>query len=308
MSAARRKWITGAVCGAVLAAMAGCSSSPTTGPEASSETVSSSNASTPTPSATSPSITEGSDGGAPASSSGSAPPASGLSVSGSVPYRTTEGYTFTLGVQYSAGPGMQDVGSNPPGKTDIAFAGATFSGTITDTTEGGRSIPSSAIGGGDFAAISLVALYPATSAACKLVAGGGGFADVAGAGYGMAGGAANSHTCYVVIQPVLGMPAANGDLGGTIMSGTPVTYTFNSLAVAATIDNDAVVKAVPESSAAELASSLNDPLGYGLLDFKGALTPTEGAQCSYPAPAVGYGSEGRVVVIQSATTSALTTC
>jgi len=251
---------------------------------------------------------QGAGPGATASSPGSAPSASGLSVTGSVPYRTAEGYTFTLGVQYSAGPGVLDVGSNPPGKTDIAFASATFSGTITDTTEGGRSIPSSVIGGGDFAAISLVAIYPAKSAACKLVADGGGFADVAGAGYGLAGGAVNGRTCYVVIQPVLGSPAANGALGGTIESGTPVTYTFNALAVAATLDNDAAVKAVPESSAAELASALNDPLGYGLLDFKGSFTPTDGAQCSYPAPSVGYGSDGRVVVMQGSSSSALAPC
>ncbi|MFJ5231117.1 hypothetical protein ACIQBJ_14635 [Kitasatospora sp. NPDC088391] len=245
-----------------------------------------------------------------ASASSSAAATLGLAATGSVPYRTPEGYTFTLAVRWAADAGVPEVGSNPPGKTDLAFAGASFAGTVTGTTVGGRALPRLP-GSGDFDAVALVALYPAGSAACRLPAGGGGFDLATHSGLGMTPGGTNGRTCYLLIQPVLGAPAARRALDRTFPADTPVPYTWNDLAVSGSSGNGLRVSGVPEDTAPALAAVLNSPLGYGLADFEStgpeSIAPVGGTLCSYPP--VPFGGAGvRVAVLQTRAQGALDAC
>lgn len=219
--------------------LSGCSE-PATSPS----TVESS--STPSaPTSTTPVESPTSDPPAPSPAPEASVMPTGLSASGEVLYEDAEGYTYRMSLDWSASNPVVDVGSNPPGKTDIVLQPTqAYVGTFTNTTTGGRTLPVARI-----PSLALVAIYDASSATCAAL----GWVEAAG-------------TCAVYLQEVLSAPRAGGVFDGLseIPNGQPIDFGFMDLAASAAKPEGRTWGAVDEVTAPEAAKGLGEPLGFGL--------------------------------------------
>lgn len=98
--------------------------------------------------------------GSDATAQASAPPTDAPGITGSVPLKTDEGYTFTASFNFTAGTPRKDVEEAPPGEADLLLP---VSGTVTiaNTTDG-RELPRLRE-----ELYGIIGLWPAKSAACK---------------------------------------------------------------------------------------------------------------------------------------------
>lgn len=191
-----------------------------------------------------------------------------LSAVGAGAFTTPAGYAFSLDVNWSVHAPATDVGSNPPGQTDIIMASDSgFTGRFTNSTVGGRALPLSVLSIG----VNLYGIYDASSIACD--------SDVLPRS-GWDKDFRNGHTCLVKLQTLLSGPRGGGAFDiGTIPNGTPITYGFGDLAESAAGHEGTSWKGVDESRADELAEILGSPLGFAL-GTEGRLAVTS-TSCAY---------------------------
>lgn len=169
----------------------------------------------------------------------------GLHASGEVLYEDADGYTYRMSLDWSANKPVVDVGSNPPGKTDIVLQPArAFVGTFTNTTTGGRTLPVDRI-----PSLALVAIYNASSPTCAALA----WVEA-------------TETCAVYLQDVLSAPRAGGVFDGlsTIPNEQPIAFGFMDLASSAAKQEGRTWSGVDEATAVEATNGLGEPLGFGL--------------------------------------------
>lgn len=210
-------------------------------------------------------------------------------VDGDVRLVTSEGFTYTLHVEWRAGQPHTDVGSEPPGKTDVLWPASPYRGSVTNTTVGGRSMPESALAGD----LYLVALYPSRSPVCTYV-GETGFENsllFAGGASSTGGAIRTKGFCGVKLFPVIGQAWSGGALDlGHLENRVPVDFTLDDLAWMAGIEaaTDLVAQDpddgpswldVREGNARSVVAALSKPVAFAVQTFD--LKPRS-RSCSYP--------------------------
>lgn len=245
--------------------------------------------------------TLGPQGAGPAASA-SATSSSGsfFAVDGAAKLVTSDGYTMTLHLTWNGAEPRIDVGSNPPGKTDILVAAEPFTASLTDTTVGGRALPTGAL-----PAVSLVALYPASSAVCAQKDDSGNPDDsiLTASSNGLGGHIRTRTFCGVRLVMALGDPWVSGHLDvGSFPNGTPVAYTYDDLADAAgtkaaadqyaqPVEDGPSWRGVSEKKSAAIRNALAHPVAFGLDTYD--LKP-QSTFCRYPNEVSG---ESRYVAL-----------
>lgn len=200
------------------------------------------------------------------------PSAYGYAVAGEAAFQNEDGYTYKVGIDWNASFPVTDVAANPPGKTDIVIERTTpLAGTFTNTTVGGRAFPASRI-----PSLQLVAIYPASSAACAQ-----GVPMPYNSGGWVGGGLRSSENCAIRLETVLGVGVADRVFDGTrtLPNGTPMSFTANDLAFVVTQPSTGPHwKGVDEATVPELVAALEEPLAMGVYSF--TLQPTS-SHCIY---------------------------
>lgn len=229
---------------------------------------------------------QGAGPGSTASSSGSVPSASGLSVTPqSVEYKDSLGYTYTLSINWSADPAKTDVGSEPPGKTDIALTVTHFSGTFTNTTTGGRAFPD------QLPVASVVGLYPASSVVCQ-------HSDNADVSAQLTGHnqlwEAKGGGCAVYLYGFLGSPAPGGafypngkDAG--VPNGQLISFTVDDTQFSyADTPPSLHISGVDETRAAAWVKALNKPIALGVAAGPNDVPQGSTPKCVYTDAGASY--------------------
>lgn len=283
----RWQWLAAATSTAALVALAGCSSD---GPGTDtafatgspSVTVSAPESDIPSTTEPDPSAEDGQ------SSAASTPGGSFFAVDGTVKLVTEEGYTMTMQLTWDGSEPRIDVGSNPPGKTNILISADPFTAHLTNTTVGGRALPVSALPDAN-----LVVLYPAVSTVCTQKDADGNPDDTIltepGGAYG--GSIRTKQFCGVRLTTALGAPWVGGHLDvGSLPNGTLITYSYDDLGDAAgtqaaadqyaqPVDYGPSWKGVSEATSAALLDGLEHPIAFGIETY--ALKP-QSTFCTYP--------------------------
>lgn len=273
----RQLWTIAAVGSVILVCVAGCSSAGQSN-GGTSLTVDS-NAAAATPSSM-PSEVIGSSAPTASQTAEQTAPAQGafFAVDGQAKLVTSKGYTVSLQFTWTADEPRIDVGSNPPGKTGIVMPDRPFHAVLTNTTAGGRQLPSE-----DTPDASLVALYPSTSAVCTQKDSYGRPDDTLLGGE--IGRIRTPQTCGVHIIAASGWARGGGtlDVGATIPNGTPISYTFQDLAAsgAGPEGDGRTWSGVDEAQSIAIRDALAHPVAFGL--DTSSLKP-QSASCTYLDP------------------------
>lgn len=252
----------------------------TVGPPSTSEPASvlpetSSSDSDPASVAVEPSAAAEGEGSTSAGFSGQAPASDGLALAGLGSFKTDQGYTYALEIDWKAPEVKTDVGSEPPGQTDVVLTDASFSGTFTNTTTGGRVLP-------DTTAAWIVGLYPATSIVCKDTDNSQALINAQLAG-------ANGEWCAIRLFQFLDLPQPGGAFtpGGNltgIANGVPIHFTTSDT-VLANSTNPLGLNAtqIDQTVAGRWVKDANRPAALGV-DVVKDVPQTPLATCLYKIP------------------------
>lgn len=269
----RRLWTAVAFGSVVLVGVAGCSSAgqPNGGSGSTADPIAAA-ATTPSPS---------SDVGSPVSIPSptqveSAQGGSFFAVNGQAKLAVGGGYTVSVQFSWASAEPRIDVGSNPPGQTDLVIPETPFNAVLTNTTVGGRTLPSEYL-----PSAALVALYPATSAVCSQKDSYGD-PDNTLLG-GKIGPIRTPQFCGMKITAAIGWARGGGtlDVGATIPNGTPINYTFNDLAASAAAKAEPTWSGIDETKSQAIRDAVAHPIAFGLdtQDLK-----PQSAFCTYLDP------------------------
>ncbi|NUU25582.1 MAG: hypothetical protein HOV68_29375 [Streptomycetaceae bacterium] len=248
-----------------------------------SETASSADPGTPTGDAPAAAATGAASApGAPAASASASAPETpaGLLVAGGQSFKDSQGYTYTLNIFWSADLAKTDVGSQPPGKTDIVVNVTKFTGTLTNTTPGGRTMP-------DVLPIAtVVGVYPSSSVVCKVE---GGDDDISmkaqNAELFFVG---NSHQwCAVGFYRFLGIPNPvgalypNGQAAG-IPNNQPINFGVKDTEFGfADVEPTLRLSGVDETKAQAWVAALNKPIAVGVAVGPNEFPQSPALNCRY---------------------------
>lgn len=218
-----------------------------------------------------------------AGSSDSPAPEGGFGVSGTVRFKDSDGYEYVIAVTWQASAPVIDVGSNPPGKTGIVIDAQPISGTFTNMTVGGRSMPASLV-----PTLPLVALYPRSSPVCStkvpnVVMGdqGDGLPDPDSLGGDPGGPVYSAGYCGVKLVHAIGQSPAGGPFSAdaTLPNDQSIPYTFDDLLDSVTVSASPTWNGLDETKAPAFIAALPKPVAFGL-DSK-LIEPTT-PYCTYP--------------------------
>ncbi len=186
-------------------------------------------------------------------------------MSGAASFIDAQGYTFDVNITWAARPAA-DVGSNPPGKTDIVIRPQhPFSGSITNTTTGGRILPIQT----NPKEVTVAGVYPADAPVCAKA-----FRDQPGMNHRVFRTAVG---CVVEFQKVVGLPRAHGAFDASLPNGIPVPFTYVDLADSGGYPEGTVWSGLNESTAPGVVQSLMKPNAIGLLVRAGTRVTSAGA-------------------------------
>lgn len=198
-----------------------------------------------------------------------APTKQGFAAVGKASFETEKGYTFDVSIDWAADYPRSDVGSNPPGKTNIIIKSQKpFVGTFRNTTVGGRGFP---VGMGTW--MSVVGIYDARSTVCSDKA----TRDQLFLG-DIADNTKSATTCLVPFQPILGFFSSGGIFDRSVIPNGE-TLTFGSLDVGG-LPEDRVWKGLAEPVAEKWIAELPKPRGIALLGQSMKVTSSE-KTCTY---------------------------
>jgi hypothetical protein len=228
---------------------------------------------------------------------------SGFAVDGSVVFIAGDGYTMTVSVTWTADAPMTDVGSEPPGKTDIVIDRHDLHGVLTNTTEGGRSIPA-----GRIPSLALAAIYPSSSLVCQQQLPDANVFDYIAGGHRQHVSAGPT-TCAVLLEDVFGQGAGGGPLNlqSPIPNLQPVSYDLGDLADTDVTTSGPVWGPEDEATADAMAAALASPIAMGIYitfggDYSGTGTPT----LNSPIGTCTYGSTTLALIASNFGTTPIT--
>lgn len=227
---------------------------------------------------------ESSDATSAFSTSGSAKP--GLAITPQdVAFKDDQGYTYTLSLDWSADPATTDVGSEPPGQTDIKLAVTNFSGTFTNTTTGGRTFPD------QLPVAAVVGLYPASSVVCQHTDNEDVSAQLTGHNELWE---AKDGGCAVFLYGFLGSPAP----GGAFYPNGKEAGVPNGQAISFTVDDTQFgyadtppslqISGVDETRAAAWVKALNKPIALGASMGSHDVAQSPAVTCVYTDAGASY--------------------
>ena len=227
-----------------------------------------------------PSVDQSTDAASPT------PSHSGLAIAPtSVDFKDSQGYTYTLGMDWSADPATTDVGSEPPGQTDIALTVTHFSGTFTNTTTGGRAFPD------QLPVAAVVGLYPASSVVCQ-------HTDNADVSAQLTGHnelwESKDGGCAVFLYGFLGSPAPGGafypngkDAG--VPNGQLISFTNDDTQFGYGDTPPSLhIRAVDETRAAAWVKALNEPAALGVSMGANDVAQAPTVKCVYTDAGASY--------------------
>lgn len=202
-----------------------------------------------------------------------------------VAFEDDQGYTYTLSLDWSADPATTDVGSEPPGKTDIKLSVTNFSGTFTNTTTGGRTFPD------QLPVAAVVGLYPASSVVCQ-------HTDNADVSSQLTGHSelwdAKGGGCAVFLYGFLGSPAPGGafypngkDAG--VPNGQAISFTVDDTQFGyADAPPSLLISGVDETRAAAWVKALNEPIALGVSMGSHDVAQSPAVKCVYTDAGASY--------------------
>ena len=196
-------------------------------------------------------------------SSQTANPNRGLWVEGTVSYEDSLGYTYQVQLDWNSGYAVSDVGSNPPGKTDVVMTPVRpYRGSFLNTTVGGRTLPG-------VPWVDMYGIYPINSLACDQ-------ADFLYEGV---------ETCILVLQPIILSPGNGAFDSPPYPNGQPITFGYKDFAQSNAWPEGTHTRweGVDETLAPAIVEALNEPLGYGISagESNRELTVTSGPTCTF---------------------------
>ena len=276
--------LVGVVAALTAFSLAACGSSSTSGDPTLSSTTEPTPSATAEPSADVPSTASSADDSTDTSTSASAEPGLAIPAS-SADFKDSQGYIYTLGMDWTADPATTDVGSEPPGQTDIVLNVTHFSGTFTNTTTGGRTFPD------QLPVAAVVGLYPASSVVCQ-------HADSDDVSAQLTGHnelwESKDGGCAVFLYGFLGSPAPGGafypngkDAG--VPNGQLISFTINDTQFGYGDTPPSLnISGVDETRAAVWVKALNEPIALGVSMGANDVAQAPTVKCVYSDAGASY--------------------